>query len=109
MDFNITENDKICTSCYNSHLEIIANFKYNSHDYELRVLLNNITPALTSVFSEIQMFGDILLRRVWGDHSQVKREERKRSKEREEREEKEELMEQRMHFCVLIIVVYHIM
>ncbi len=43
---------------------------------------------------------------MWGHHSQVKREERKRSKEREE---KKELMEHRMHFCVLIIVVYHIM
>ncbi len=27
MDLNITENDKICTSCYNSHLQIIANLK----------------------------------------------------------------------------------
>ncbi len=35
---------------------------------------------------------------MWGHHSQVKREERKRSKEREE---KKELMEQGMH-CVLI-------
>ncbi len=30
MDLNIIENDKICTSCYNSHLEIIANFKQTS-------------------------------------------------------------------------------
>ncbi len=43
----------ICTSlkmikyaqvCNNSHLEIIANFKQNSHDYELSALLNNIIP-----------------------------------------------------------------
>ncbi len=32
------------TSCNNSHLEIIANFKQNSHDYELSALLNNIIP-----------------------------------------------------------------
>ncbi len=43
---------------------------------------------------------------LWGHPSQVKREERKRSKEREENKE---LMEQKMHFCVGIIVVYHIM
>ncbi len=74
MDLNITENDKICKSCYNSHLEIIANFKQNSHDYELSILLNNIYPAFTSVFPEyircglvkdaIQKLGDILLRKV---------------------------------------------
>ncbi len=43
MDLYITENDKICTSCNNSHL-VIANFKQNSHDYELSALLNNIIP-----------------------------------------------------------------
>ncbi len=58
---------------HNSHLEIIANFKQNSHDYELSILLNNISPAFTSVFPEyisyglkdaIQKLGDILLRKV---------------------------------------------
>ncbi len=57
MDLNIIENDKICTSCYNSHLEIIANFKQNSHDYELSILLNNISPAFTSVFPEYISYG----------------------------------------------------
>ncbi len=46
MDLYITENDKICTSCYNSHLEIIANFKQNSHDYELNALLNIIPDSI---------------------------------------------------------------
>ncbi len=46
MDLYITENDKICTSCYNSHPEIIANFKQNSHDYELSALLNIIPDSI---------------------------------------------------------------
>ncbi len=32
MDLNITENDKICTSCYKSRLKIIIHLKQNCHD-----------------------------------------------------------------------------
>ena len=53
MDLNITENDKICTSCYKSRLKIITNLKQNCHDYELSALLNNISHAFTKCVSRI--------------------------------------------------------
>ncbi len=53
MDLNITENDKICTSCYKSCLKIITHLKQNCHDYELSALLNNISHAFTKCVSRI--------------------------------------------------------
>ena len=41
VDFELTENDSICTNCYNAHLEILRDSQKTSHDHELGALLDS--------------------------------------------------------------------
>ena len=41
IDITINKEDKICTSCYNSHLEILWDSEPVSHDHELQDLLKD--------------------------------------------------------------------
>ncbi len=45
VDIHITDEDTICTSCYNAHLEILCESEKTSSDNKLATLLQNSIPV----------------------------------------------------------------
>ena len=43
VDFVLTKDHTICTSCYTAHLEILEDSNTTSHDFELETLLGDIS------------------------------------------------------------------
>lgn len=73
IDFDLTENDIICTKCYNAHLEILRDWQDVSHDHHLRALVDDssiipvgqFTAYMSYALTEaIRRLGDVLLNRV---------------------------------------------
>ena len=74
MDFDLTKSDVICTSCYNTHLEILRGSQTVSHDYELQKLLEDSCSTISAyqytdymrhgLLKAISKLGDILLNQL---------------------------------------------
>ena len=45
VDIHITDEDLICTNCYNTHLDILHESEWTSSDVELKALLQNSVPV----------------------------------------------------------------
>ena len=74
-DINITENDYVCTTCYNHHLSIVQSAENTSIDKELKQLLSSphtpaqwsepytshITVVLNGIITRV---GDVLLKNL---------------------------------------------
>jgi hypothetical protein len=74
-DINITENDYVCTACYNHHLRIAQDAESTSTNEELKQLLSSprspaqwgesCTPHITVAMNGIiTRLGDVLLKKL---------------------------------------------